>query len=80
MGNIDGQQSLAYHMHKFSSNIKAAINKYGIVNDPTYGRVYAYEVDGFGSGEITWFYFMRLIYSFHLFYLLYVTTLKWLLT
>jgi meiotically up-regulated gene 157 (Mug157) protein len=53
MGNIDGQQSLAFHMHKFASNIKAAIIKYGIVNDPTYGKVYAYEVDGFGSGENT---------------------------
>ncbi|KAM3086907.1 hypothetical protein ACMFMG_001027 [Clarireedia jacksonii] len=51
MGRIHGQQNLANHMHEFASSIKAAISKYGIVNDPTYGKVYAYEVDGFGSAN-----------------------------
>ncbi|ESZ97969.1 hypothetical protein SBOR_1640 [Sclerotinia borealis F-4128] len=51
MAAIDGQQNLSNHMHNFASSIRAAITKYGIVNDPTYGKVYAYEVDGFGSAN-----------------------------
>ena len=53
MSAIGGQQNLANHMHNFSSSIKSAISKYGIVDDHTYGKVYAYEVDGFGSGKIS---------------------------
>lgn len=33
----------------FISNIASGIEKYGIVNHPVYGKVYAYEVDGFGG-------------------------------
>ena len=50
MAAIGGQRNLANHMHNFSQNIRSAITQYGIVNDPTYGQVYAFEVDGFGSG------------------------------
>ncbi|KAF7856843.1 hypothetical protein EAF04_009604 [Stromatinia cepivora] len=51
MAGIYGQKDLANHMHEFASSIRAAITKYGIVHDPTYGQVYAYEVDGFGSAN-----------------------------
>ncbi len=37
-------------MHNFAGSIRTAITEYGIINDPTYGQVYAYEIDGFGSG------------------------------
>lgn len=50
MANIGNQRNVANHMHNFSANIRNAITKYGIVNDPVYGQVYAFEVDGFGSG------------------------------
>ena len=50
MANIGGQRNLADHMHNFASRIRDAITKYGIVDDPNYGQVYAYEVDGYGSG------------------------------
>ena len=50
MAAIGGQRNLANHMHNFATSIRAAITQYGIVNDPTYGQVYAFEVDGFGSG------------------------------
>jgi uncharacterized protein len=33
----------------FATEVDAAIQKYGIVNHPTYGKIYAYEVDGFGN-------------------------------
>lgn len=51
MAGIGGQRNLSNHMHNFAQSIRAAITKYGIVNDPTYGKVFAYEVDGFGSGK-----------------------------
>ncbi|CZR60923.1 related to Meiotically up-regulated gene 157 protein [Phialocephala subalpina] len=51
MANIGSQRNLANHMHNFAGSIRDAITKYGIVNDPTYGQVYAFEVDGFGSAN-----------------------------
>jgi meiotically up-regulated gene 157 (Mug157) protein len=51
MAAIGGQRDLANHMHNFSQSIRAAITTHGIVDDPVYGQVYAYEVDGFGSGN-----------------------------
>lgn len=53
MANIGSQRNLANHMHNFAGSIRDAITKYGIVNDPTYGQVYAFEVDGFGSGKFS---------------------------
>jgi meiotically up-regulated gene 157 (Mug157) protein len=50
MATIGGQRNLANHMHNFSQSIRRAVTQHGIVNDPTYGQVYAFEVDGFGSG------------------------------
>jgi meiotically up-regulated gene 157 (Mug157) protein len=44
-----GQDSTSKSMHKFAQSINSAIQKYGIVNDGTYGDIYAYEVDGFGG-------------------------------
>lgn len=52
MADIGGQDDTANHMHDFAQSIKAAISKYGIVNDATYGQMYAFEVDGFGSRKL----------------------------
>lgn len=49
MAAIGGQQALAQEMKSFANSIRQAITKYGIVDDPNHGYVYAYEVDGFGS-------------------------------
>ncbi|KAI0995280.1 Meiotically up-regulated 157 protein [Podosphaera aphanis] len=49
MGALGSQTDLANHMYDFSRRVRAAISQYGIINDSTYGQVYAYEVDGFGS-------------------------------
>lgn len=51
MAAIGGQRNLANHMHNFATSIRTAITAHAIVNDPTYGQVYAFEVDGFGSGQ-----------------------------
>lgn len=52
MAAVGGQRNLANHMHNFAQSIRSAITQYGIVNDPIYGQVYAFEVDGFGSGML----------------------------
>ncbi|RDW71884.1 hypothetical protein BP5796_07918 [Coleophoma crateriformis] len=49
MAAIGGYETLATEMDSFAASIRAAITKWGIVTHPTYGQVYAFEVDGFGS-------------------------------
>ncbi|KAE8862775.1 hypothetical protein PTNB29_05337 [Pyrenophora teres f. teres] len=44
--------NLTTRMRKMSTNINRGIEKYGIVNDANFGRIYAYEVDGYGSAVI----------------------------
>jgi meiotically up-regulated gene 157 (Mug157) protein len=47
-----GNTGLASRMNDFSNSIRGAISAHGIVNDPVYGTIYAYEVDGFGGRNI----------------------------
>ncbi|POS85773.1 hypothetical protein EPUL_003794 [Erysiphe pulchra] len=49
MAILGTENELADHMNQLSLTIRTAITKYAIVRDATYGDVYAYEVDGFGS-------------------------------
>ena len=49
MAKIGNQRNLANHMHNFAGSIRDAITKHAIVNHPTYGSIYAFEVDGYGS-------------------------------
>lgn len=51
MAALGNQDDLATEMLCFAQSIRAAITAHGTVNDPVYGQVYAFEVDGFGSGE-----------------------------
>lgn len=46
---VKNNTALASKMEALANEVEAAVNKYGIIDHPTYGRVYAYEVDGFGS-------------------------------
>jgi meiotically up-regulated gene 157 (Mug157) protein len=39
----------ASECEQFANEVDAAIRKYGIVNHPKYGKIFAYEVDGFGN-------------------------------
>ncbi|KZM24720.1 catalytic [Ascochyta rabiei] len=54
MGKLDtgNSASLAQQMSALSDSIRNAIETYGTVNHPTHGKVYAFEVDGFGSNAI----------------------------
>ena len=46
---IHGDQTRAASCRSLAKEIQTAINKYGIVNHPQFGRIYAYEVDGMGN-------------------------------
>jgi len=49
LANIANEQTLATQMLDLADEVEKAINEYGVVDHPMHGRVYAYEVDGFGS-------------------------------
>jgi uncharacterized protein len=42
-------ETFAKSCQTMAGEVEAAIKKYGIVDHPKYGKVYAYEVDGFGN-------------------------------
>jgi len=52
MQNIGNQTRLANQMSTLSSSIRTAITKYGVINNPTFGQMYAYEIDGFASSNV----------------------------
>ncbi|KAG9247333.1 Six-hairpin glycosidase-like protein [Calycina marina] len=43
MQTISGNRSLANHMHNFPQSINTAIDTYGIIQNPVYGNIYAFE-------------------------------------
>lgn len=50
MKEIGGERNLSNKMANFAGSIRAAIERNAIVEDPKYGEVYVFEVDGYGSG------------------------------
>ncbi len=46
---VKNNTELAAKMEALANEVDAAVKKYGIIDHPTHGRVYAFEVDGFGS-------------------------------
>ena len=46
---LHNDQALASGLLSLAGEVDAAVQKYGIVNHPKYGKIYAFEVDGFGS-------------------------------
>ena len=49
MTKIAKDQSTADKLTALAKEVDAALKKYAIVNHPKFGKVYAFEVDGFGS-------------------------------
>lgn len=47
--SIANEQALAASLLELADEVEKAVREYGIVNHPMHGRVYAFEVDGFGS-------------------------------
>jgi len=52
MAKIPNQGALAEQMVTLSKSLREAIQRHGIITHPQYGRIYAYEVDGFGSSTV----------------------------
>ena len=48
MRTVFGDEALALRAEKLAAEIRAGIEKYGVVEHPQFGRMYAYETDGMG--------------------------------
>ena len=46
---VNGEKALADECRSLAREVEKAVKKYGIVRHPRYGRIYAFEVDGFGN-------------------------------
>ena len=46
---IFNDEQFSAELQALASEVEAAIRKFGIVNHPKYGKIYAFEVDGFGN-------------------------------
>ncbi len=49
MRKVKNKADIASKYEALANEVEAAVKQYGIVDHPTHGRVYAFEVDGFGS-------------------------------
>ena len=52
MSQIGNQTELTTNMTNLSASLRSAISAYGIANTTSYGSIYAYEVDGYGSQNL----------------------------
>lgn len=50
--NKDQSAALAQQMVSLSQSLRTAIETHATINHPTFGKIYAFEVDGFGSANI----------------------------
>lgn len=49
---VNGETALAAECTALADEVAAALQKYAVVEHPQYGKIYAYEVDGFGSAQL----------------------------
>ncbi|HEX8316298.1 MAG TPA: glycoside hydrolase family 125 protein [Flavisolibacter sp.] len=49
VSRISGDVALANECTELASEVKQALQRYAITNHPQFGKVYAYEINGFGS-------------------------------
>jgi len=50
--NIVKDKNFGSQIRDLAAQIQTGINQFGIINHPKYGRIYAYEVDGFGNNYL----------------------------
>lgn len=50
---ISGDNKLADELIALSNEVRKALQEYAVVNHPEHGKVYAFEVDGFGSAYLS---------------------------
>jgi meiotically up-regulated gene 157 (Mug157) protein len=46
---VNGRDDLSSQCTSLADEVETALHKYAVYNHPKYGRIYAYEVDGFGN-------------------------------
>lgn len=49
VSKIKNENALASELTNLANEVHAAVQKYGIYNHPEFGKIYAFEVNGFGS-------------------------------
>jgi len=49
LNKVNGKAGLAKECTDLSNEVKEALQKYAVNNHPKYGKIYAFEVDGFGN-------------------------------
>lgn len=49
LGKLNGQQSLITGLTSLANEVEQALKLHAVITHPQYGKVYAYEVNGFGS-------------------------------
>ena len=49
LSTVNGREDLAADCLALASEVESALKKYAVVEHPEFGKIYAYEVDGFGS-------------------------------
>ena len=46
---VNKEEALAMECSQMATQVEEALQKYAVVEHPTYGKIYAFEVDGYGS-------------------------------
>ena len=49
LSHVNGDKGSANSCEALAAEVETALHKYAVYNHPKYGRIYAYEVDGFGN-------------------------------
>lgn len=49
---ITGDNRLAGELAALSDEVRRALQRYAVINHPEYGKIYAFEIDGFGSAYL----------------------------
>jgi uncharacterized protein len=51
MAHVSGQEELSKQMKEYSQKLHEAVMQHGTIDHPKFGKMFAYEVDGFGSAN-----------------------------
>nr|WP_302986452.1 GH92 family glycosyl hydrolase [uncultured Alistipes sp.] len=52
LSTVNGEQELAADCTALADEVAAALQQHAVVEHPVYGKIYAFEVDGFGSVQL----------------------------
>ena len=52
LSTVNGESELAADCTALADEVAAALQQYAVVEHPVYGKIYAFEVDGFGSVQL----------------------------